>query len=55
MRALLGRLLPEHQHLFIVKQLPDKDGDHFTLASKGDKIIIGGNTANSMAVGLNHY
>ena len=55
MRALLGRLLPEHQHLFIVKQLPNKEGDHFTLASKGDKIIIGGNTANSMAVGLNHY
>ena len=55
MRALLGRLLPEHQHHFIVKQLPNKEGDHFTLASKGDKIIIGGNTANSMAVGLNHY
>ena len=29
--------------------------DIFTLESRGDKIVIGGNNANSMAVGLNRY
>ena len=55
MRALLNRVLPEHQQRFIIKQLPNKGMDYFTLSSKNGKIVIGGNTANSMAVGLNHY
>jgi len=29
--------------------------DVFTLESNGDKVVIGGNNANSMAVGLNRY
>ena len=29
--------------------------DIFTLESRGDKVVIGGNNANSMAVGLNRY
>jgi alpha-N-acetylglucosaminidase len=33
----------------------DKQGDIFTLESRGDKVVIGGNNANSMAVGLNRY
>ena len=55
MRALLNRVLPEHQQHFVVKQLPNKGEDYFTLSSKNGKIVVGGNTANSMAVGLNHY
>ena len=55
MRALLNRVLPEHQQHFVVKQLPNKGEDYFTLSSKNGKIVIGGNNANSMAVGLNHY
>lgn len=55
MRALLNRILPEHQQYFTIKQLPNKGEDYFTLSSKNGKIVIGGNTANSMAVGLNHY
>ena len=55
MRALLNRVLPEHQQYFTIKQLPNKGEDYFTLSSKNGKIVIGGNTANSMAVGLNHY
>ena len=55
MQALLKRVLPEHQQHFVIKQLPNKGEDYFTLSSKNGKIVIGGNTANSMAVGLNHY
>ena len=29
--------------------------DCFTIESVKDKIVIGGNNANSMAMGLNHY
>ncbi len=33
-----------------------KDGaDVFTLQNRGDKVVVGGNNANSMAVGLNRY
>ncbi len=55
MRALLNRILPEHQQYFTIKQLPNKGEDYFILSSKNGKIVIGGNNANSMAVGLNHY
>ena len=35
--------------------LEDVDEDVFELTSEGRKVIIRGNSANSMAVGLNHY
>ena len=55
MQALIKRLLPEHAQQFAVEKLPTKESDYFRLRSQGNKIIIGGNNANSMAVGLNHY
>ena len=32
-----------------------REKDCFTIESVKDKIVIGGNNANSMAMGLNHY
>ena len=34
---------------------PGPGTDLFTLESRGDKVVIGGNNAGAMAVGLNHY
>ena len=33
----------------------EADADVFRLSSKGSSVVIEGNNANSMAVGLNHY
>ena len=54
-RALAGRLLPGQARHFVFETLPADSCDFFTLRSEGSKIVIGGNNANSMAVGLNHY
>ncbi len=52
--ALARRLLPKQAASFVFEKIDDGQ-DVFTLRSQGDKIVIGGNNANSMAVGLNHY
>ena len=36
-------------------RLAEADADVFRLSSRGSRIVIEGNNANSMAVGLNHY
>ena len=54
-RALAGRVLPDHARHFVFETLPADTCDFFTLRSEGEKIVIGGNNANSMAVGLNYY
>ena len=51
---LVMRLFPKQADRFVFKKLT-ADSDVYTLQSSGNKIIIGGNNANSMAVGLNHY
>lgn len=53
--ALAARVLPDHVSSFVFEAAPAGDADFFTLESRGRKIVIGGNNANSMAVGLNHY
>ena len=53
--ALAGRILPQQADHFIFKTLPADTTDFFTLSQEGRKIAIGGNNANSMAVGLNYY
>jgi alpha-N-acetylglucosaminidase len=53
--ALVGRLLPNYSSSFAAKKLPAKGYDYFTVSSANGKIEIGGNDANSMAVGLNYY
>ena len=53
-RALAERLLAGEASRFEFRELPVAV-DSFTLSSEGDKIVIEGNNANSMAVGLNYY
>ena len=55
-RALAQRLLPRHAGRFVFEVIPPEAGrDVFELESAGDKIVIRGNTALSMARGLNWY
>lgn len=52
---LLSRIAPQYSKQVRFHKLPDSKSDFFELESTGDKIVIGGNNANSMAVGLNYY
>ena len=55
-QALASRLSPALAAKVEFHQIEADHGhDVFTLESRGDKVIIGGNNANSMAVGLNRY
>jgi alpha-N-acetylglucosaminidase len=54
-RALAQRVLPGHAGHFAFETLPADTADFFTLRQEGRKVVIGGNNANSMAVGLNYY
>ena len=54
--GLVGRLLPNLSSQIEGKKLPaKKTGDYFQLSTQDGKLIVGGNNANSMAVGLNYY
>jgi alpha-N-acetylglucosaminidase len=53
--ALASRVLPDGADRFMFVTLPAGENDYFTLESIGRQIVIGGNNANSMAVGLNYY
>lgn len=55
-RALAERLFPTQASQFVFEQIePEKGQDVFEIESSEGKIHIRGNSANSMAVGLNHY
>ena len=54
-KALAQRVIPQQATNFVFETLPADTCDYFTLRSEGRRIVIGGNNANSMAVGLNHY
>ncbi|MBN1419798.1 MAG: family 20 glycosylhydrolase, partial [Planctomycetes bacterium] len=55
-RALLARILPDHVDRFAFETIPPAGGrDVFEIEASGGKVIIRGNTAVSMAVGLNEY
>lgn len=51
---LAKRIVPDYNGRIIFEQTGDTT-DVFELHSKGKKLLIKGNNANSMAVGLNHY
>lgn len=54
--CLVNRLIPSHASSFKFKQCNlYGECDFFRLESSDDKILITGNNANSMAMGLNHY
>lgn len=55
MHKMTQRLFPQQASSFDFRLLNDTSADTFTIKSEGNKIIISGNNANSMAVGLNHY
>ncbi len=54
-QGLVKRILPLHADKIVGEQLKKDKHDYFTLHTENDKLIVGGNNANSMAVGLNHY
>lgn len=54
--ALALRLSPRLAEKVTFRLIPADDGqDVYALASEGDHVVISGNSANSMAVGLNRY
>ncbi len=55
-RGLLERLLPQYVDRFIFEVIRPVHGrDVFEIESRGEKIVIRGNTAIAMATGLNWY
>ncbi|MGN1245931.1 MAG: alpha-N-acetylglucosaminidase, partial [Muribaculaceae bacterium] len=56
-KALAERIIPHHSGSFEFRKLKvgKKAPDCFSLFSENGKIVIAGNNANSMAMGLNHY
>ena len=53
--ALADRVLPAKADRFVFERLDGETEDVFTLRQEGRKVVIGGNCAGSMAVGLNYY
>ena len=54
--ALIARIVPAHASSFVCEVIPPEGGnDVFELESKDGKIIVRGNSALSMAFGLNWY
>lgn len=52
--ALAGRIIPEYADDMKFIQIADSV-DVFEISTRNGKLVIKGNNANSMAVGLNHY
>lgn len=55
MQGLLNRVVPDYADKFKLERIENDSVDCFELESARRKIVIRGNNANSMAVGLNHY
>lgn len=53
-RELTGRIIPGYEKSFRFELL-DEDTDCFELETVRGKVVVRGNNANSMAVGLNYY
>ncbi len=53
-KALLKRVAPQYSGVIKFERLPG-GGDRFELEQKGKNVVVRGNNANSMAMGLNHY
>ena len=54
MRGLVERVVPEYSKHIVLQRLNDTI-DCFEIETIGKNLVIRGNDANSMAVGLNHY
>lgn len=55
MQKMVQRLFPKQTAIFDFRLLDSDSIDIFKLKSENGKILISGNNANSMAVGLNYY
>ena len=55
MRGLVNRVVPEYSDNIVLERLENDSVDRFEIESRGKRLVIRGNNANSMAVGLNHY
>ena len=55
MRGLVNRVVPEYSENIVLERLENDTVDRFEIETKGKDLVIRGNNANSMAVGLNHY
>ena len=54
--ALLNRIVKDKAGAFLIEYIPQDNGkDVFELESNGDKIVLRGNNAVSVASALNHY
>ncbi|MFZ5518580.1 MAG: alpha-N-acetylglucosaminidase [Candidatus Zhuqueibacterota bacterium] len=54
--SLIARILPGQSNQFVIEVIPAEQGhDVFELAGENGKIILRGNSANSLAVALNWY
>ena len=54
MRGLVNRVAPEYSKHIVLQRINDTI-DCFEIETMGKDLVIRGNNANSMAVGLNHY
>ena len=55
MRGLVNRVVPGYSKNIVLERLENDTVDCFEIETKGKNLVIRGNNANSMAVGLNHY
>lgn len=55
MRGLVDRVVPEYSQNIRLECLESDSIDQFEIETVGRNLVIRGNNANSMAVGLNHY
>ena len=55
MRGLIDRVVHEYSHGIRLERLGADSIDQFEIETVGRDLVIRGNNANSMAVGLNHY
>jgi alpha-N-acetylglucosaminidase len=53
--ALIERLLPGHAGSFVIERLPAGNKDTFELESRGNRIVLRGNTGVAIASGLYYY
>ena len=53
--GLAQRVIPEASSGIKFQKLENCKKDVFRIETIGEKVVISGNNANSMAVGLNHY
>ena len=55
MRSLVERVVPEYSKHIVLERITDAENDCFEIETVDKNLVIRGNDANSMAVGLNHY